>query len=236
LRERRRHLQVVFQNPYASLDPRMTIHDIVAEPLRINGRYNPTRIADLLGLVGLQREVAKRHPSEFSGGQRQRIAIARALALDPEVMILDEAVSALDVSVQAQVVNLLKTLQKRLGLAYLFISHDLSLVHHICDEIAVMYLGRFVEYGTRERLFSAPAHPYTKALLSAVPKPDPARMRSDERIILSGDLPNPVSPPTGCPFRTRCFKATARCANEAPELAPHTAPNHLVACHHAADG
>ena len=234
-RDKRRELQVVFQNPYASLDPRMTIYEIIAEPLRINGRYKPERIAELLSQVGLSREVAKRRPPEFSGGQRQRIAIARALALGPEVMILDEAVSALDVSIQAQVVNLLKSLQKELGLSYLFISHDLSVVSHISDEVAVMYLGRFVEYGTREQVFSAPAHPYTQALLSAIPRPDPARARQDNRIILSADLPNPMSPPSGCRFRTRCFRATARCAEETPELAPRTAANHLTACHHATD-
>jgi peptide/nickel transport system ATP-binding protein len=236
LREQRRHLQVVFQNPYASLDPRMTIHDIIAEPLRINRCYEPKRVAELMGLVGLQREMEKRRAPEFSGGQRQRIAIARALALEPDVMILDEAVSALDVSVQAQVVNLLKSLQNRLGLTYLFISHDLAVIRHISDEIAVMYLGRFVEYATRERLFSAPAHPYTKALLSAVPKPDATRRGQDELIILSGDLPNPISPPSGCPFRTRCFKATDRCAAEMPELSPRTAPDHLTACHYAVEG
>ena len=233
LRERRRHLQVVFQNPYASLDPRMTVHDIVAEPLRIAGRYKAERVAELLNLVGLAPEAAKRRPQAFSGGQRQRIAIARALTLAPEVMILDEAVSALDVSIQAQVVNLLKDLQRRLGLTFLFISHDLSVVRHISDDVAVMYLGRFVEYGTREQIFSAPAHPYTQALLSAVPMPDPEVSRSERRIILSGDLPNPMAPPSGCAFRTRCFKATARCAEETPDLAPRTAPGHVTACHYA---
>jgi oligopeptide/dipeptide ABC transporter ATP-binding protein len=236
LRDKRRELQVVFQNPYASLDPRMTIHEIIAEPLRINGRYAPERITELLSQVGLSHEAAKRRPPEFSGGQRQRIAIARALALGPEVVILDEAVSALDVSIQAQVVNLLKNLQKELGLTYLFISHDLSVVRHISDEVAVMYLGRFVEYGPRERVFSAPAHPYTQALLSAVPKPTSAPARQESRIILVGDLPNPISPPSGCPFRTRCFKATVRCAEESPDLTPRTAPNHLAACHYATDG
>jgi peptide/nickel transport system ATP-binding protein len=236
LRDKRRELQVVFQNPYASLDPRMTIYEIIAEPLRINGRYKPERIRELLRQVGLSQEVAKRRPPEFSGGQRQRIAIARALALGPEVMILDEAVSALDVSIQAQVINLLKSLQKELGLTYLFISHDLSVVRHISDEVAVMYLGRFVEYGTREQVFSAPAHPYTRALLSAVPQPNPARARHESRLILSGDLPNPTSPPSGCPFRTRCFMATSRCAEEVPELAPRTALTHLTACHFATDG
>jgi peptide/nickel transport system ATP-binding protein len=233
LRQKRRELQVVFQNPYASLDPRMTIHDIIAEPLRINDRYSAGLVLELLRQVGLSPEVAKRRPAEFSGGQRQRIAIARALALGPDIVVLDEAVSALDVSIQAQVVNLLKKLQKELGLAFLFISHDLSVVRHISDEVAVMYLGRLVEYGTRDQVFSAPAHPYTQALLSAVPKPDPTRARQTNRIILSGDLPNPMSPPSGCAFRTRCFKATARCAEEEPQLVTHTGPGHLTACHYA---
>ena len=235
LRGKRRELQVVFQDPYASLDPRMTIHEIIAEPLRINGRYKPERIAELLGHVGLSQDVASRHPPEFSGGQRQRVAIARALALGPEVMVLDEAVSALDVSIQAQVVNLLKGIQQKLGLAFLFISHDLSVVRHISDHVAVMYLGRLVEYGTREQVFLAPAHPYTQALLSAIPKPDPGRAGHDARIILSGDLPNPLSPPSGCAFRTRCFKATPRCALETPEFASRTAPGHLSACHYAVE-
>jgi peptide/nickel transport system ATP-binding protein len=234
LRQKRRGLQVVFQNPYASLDQRMTIHDIIAEPLRINDRYSAGRVLELLMQVGLSPEVARRRPPEFSGGQRQRIAIARALALGPDVVVLDEAVSALDVSIQAQVVNLLKKLQKELGLAFLFISHDLSVVRHISDEVAVMYLGRLVEYGTRDQVFSAPAHPYTQALLSAVPKPDPTRTRQTSRIILSGDLPNPMSPPSGCAFRTRCFKATARCAEEVPQLVSRTGPGHLAACHYAA--
>jgi peptide/nickel transport system ATP-binding protein len=236
LRDKRKELQVVFQNPYASLDPRMTVHEIIAEPLRINRQYEPARIAELLSQVGLSPGVAKRRPAEFSGGQRQRIAIARALALGPDVMILDEAVSALDVSIRAQVVNLLKGLQREFGLAYLFISHDLSVVRHISDEVAVMYLGRFVEYGTCEQVFSAPAHPYTQALLSAVPKADRAPTRQDGRIILSGDLPNPAFPPSGCLFRTRCFKATDRCAEETPGLVPRTTPNHLAACHYATAG
>ena len=234
LRQKRRELQVVFQNPYASLDPRMTIHDIIAEPLRINDRYSPARVLELLGYVGLSPEVTKRRPPEFSGGQRQRIAIARALALGPDVIVLDEAVSALDVSIQAQVVNLLKKLQAEFGLAFLFISHDLSVVRHISDDVAVMYLGRLVEYGTREQVFSTPAHPYTQALLSAVPQPDPTQARQGGRIILSGELPNPMAPPSGCAFRTRCFKATARCAEEAPKLLSRTRPEHLVACHHDA--
>ena len=233
LRPKRRELQVVFQDPYASLDPRMTIHDVIAEPLRINGRYDPARIAELLSAVGLSGEVAQRRPSEFSGGQRQRIAIARALALGPDVMILDEAVSALDVSIQAQVINLLKDLQSRLGLSYLFISHDLSVVHHISDDVAVMYLGKLVEFGSRDQVFNAPAHPYTQALLSAIPVPDPDKARSAGRIVLSGDIPNPLSPPSGCAFRTRCFKATEYCAQVEPELTDRTGPGHRSACHYA---
>ena len=180
LRPKRSELQVVFQDPYSSLDPRMTVHEVIAEPLRINGRYDPKRIEELLAAVGLSAEQAQRRPPEFSGGQRQRIAIARALALGPDVMILDEAVSALDVSIQAQVINLLKDLQSKLGLSYLFISHDLSVVHHISDDVAVMYLGKLVEVGSRDQVFRAPAHPYTQALLSAIPAPDPARARARE--------------------------------------------------------
>jgi oligopeptide/dipeptide ABC transporter ATP-binding protein len=226
-------LQVVFQDPYASLDPRMTIHDVIAEPLRINGCYQPARISELLAAVGLSAEVAQRRPPEFSGGQRQRIAIARALALGPDVMILDEAVSALDVSIQAQVINLLKDLQRKLELSYLFISHDLSVVHHISDDVAVMYLGKLVELGSRDQVFSAPAHPYTQALLSAIPVPDPNLARGSKKIVLSGDIPNPLSPPSGCAFRTRCFKATAYCAQVEPELTARTGPGHLSACHYA---
>jgi peptide/nickel transport system ATP-binding protein len=232
LRGKRRQMQVVFQDPYASLDPRMTIHEIIAEPLRINRCYDPKRIVELLHHVGLTEQVANRRPPEFSGGQRQRIAIARALALRPDVMVLDEAVSALDVSIQAQVVNLLKALQQELGLAYLFISHDLSVVRHISDEVAVMYLGKLVEFGSREQVFNAPAHPYTQALLSAIPKPDPEAARAEQRIVLSGDLPNPLSPPSGCPFRTRCFKATDYCAKIEPELIARNGSTHLSACHY----
>ncbi|MBL0934669.1 MAG: ABC transporter ATP-binding protein [Rhizobiaceae bacterium] len=229
LRERRRDLQVVFQDPYSSLDPRMTVHEVIAEPLRIQGKYDAARIDQLLEHVGLTPEAGKRRPPEFSGGQKQRIAIARALALNPDVLILDEAVSALDVSIQAQVINLLKTLQAELGLTYVFISHDLSVVRHISDEVAVMYLGRIVEHGPVRRVFEHPAHPYTQALLSAIPQRGHAGTAT-ERIILTGDLPNPMSPPSGCAFRTRCFRAVDECARVEPELAPRTAPGHLSAC------
>ena len=229
-RAMRRDLQVVFQDPYASLDPRMTIAEIVAEPLRINRMHDPRRVAELLRQVGLDPEAGQRRPSEFSGGQRQRIAIARALALRPDLLILDEAVSALDVSIQAQIVNLLKALQKELGLSYLFVSHDLSVVRHIADRVAVMYLGRIVETGTSAQVFDAPAHPYAQALLSAIPKPSTAQ--SDrKRIILKGDPPDPLKPPSGCVFRTRCFKAEEICARLDPELAPRTGTGHLSACH-----
>ena len=233
LRPKRSELQVVFQDPYASLDPRMTVHEVIAEPLRINRRYDRNRIEELLVAVGLSAEHAQRRPPEFSGGQRQRIAIARALALGPEIMILDEAVSALDVSIQAQVINLLKDLQGKLGLSYLFISHDLSVVHHISDDVAVMYLGKLVEVGSRDQVFHSPAHPYTQALLSAIPAPDPARARAVTRIVLSGDIPNPLAPPSGCAFRTRCFKATDYCAEAEPVLSERTGPGHLSACHFA---
>ncbi len=230
LRERRRDLQVVFQDPYSSLDPRMSVHEVIAEPLRIQGRYAPGRVEELLAHVGLPAQAAQRKPPEFSGGQRQRIAIARALALHPDVLILDEAVSALDVSIQAQIINLLDALQRDLGLAYVFISHDLSVVRHIADEVAVMYLGAIVEQGETDAIFDAPAHPYTQALLSAAPRP---RGAAGERIILTGDLPDPLAPPSGCAFRTRCFRAQARCAGEAPALAPRTGPAHLSSCHFA---
>ncbi|TDD94227.1 ABC transporter ATP-binding protein, partial [Jiangella asiatica] len=234
LRPWRSTTQIVFQDPYASLSPRMTVHDIVAEPLRVQGRYRrggPQRVAELLDLVGLSPEHANRYAHEFSGGQRQRIGIARALALDPALLVLDEPVSALDVSIQAQVVNTLRELQRRLGLAYLFISHDLSVVRHVSHRIAVMYLGVIVETGTRDEIFTAPHHPYTQALLSAVPVPDPRLRGERERITLTGDVPNPADPPSGCRFRTRCWKAQQKCADEVPELIDRLGTGHPSACH-----
>ncbi|MDQ2788323.1 MAG: dipeptide/oligopeptide/nickel ABC transporter ATP-binding protein [Pseudonocardiales bacterium] len=238
----RRELQIVFQDPYAALDPRLPVNEIIAEPLRIHGLYDSSGRADvreLLGLVGLRPEHGNRYPHEFSGGQRQRIGIARALALRPKVLVLDEPVSALDVSIQAGVLNLLADLQAQLGLSYLFVSHDLSVVRHIADRIAVMYLGRIVEIATSDELFSAPAHPYTQALISAIPLPDPRKERARERIILTGDVGNPADPPSGCRFRTRCplfaehlsDPQRHRCTTEIPALIDHT-QTHRSACHH----
>ncbi|MET8139801.1 ABC transporter ATP-binding protein [Sphaerisporangium sp. NPDC005288] len=236
----RRRLQVVFQDPLASLDPRMTVHDIVAEPLVTHGHRDPgPRVRRLLGLVGLDPADAARYPQYFSGGQRQRVAIARALALSPRLVVLDEPVSALDVSVQAGVLNLLSGLGRRLGLSYLFVAHDLAVVRHIADRVAVMYLGRIAEIGRVERVYGSPAHPYTQALLSAVPIPDPDKERRRRRILLEGDLPSPADPPSGCRFRTRCPKfatlagpARARCVEEEPEVRP-VEGDHGAACHHA---
>ena len=231
LRARRRDLQVVFQDPYSSLDPRFTVHEIIAEPLRIHGRYTPDQVDALLQQVGLSPEAGQRRPAQFSGGQRQRIAIARALALRPDVLILDEAVSALDVSIQAQIINLLQALQNELGLTYLFISHDLSVVRHISDDVAVMYLGAIVEMGPVRQVFESPAHPYTAALLSAVPHP--GRQRIEAALLAQGEIPDPLSPPSGCAFRTRCPLAVDLCAERAPELLPRTGGAHLSACHFA---
>ncbi|WP_329255132.1 ATP-binding cassette domain-containing protein [Actinoallomurus sp. NBC_01490] len=234
LRALRREIQIMFQDPHSSLSPRMTVHDIVAEPLRVHGLYRdggPARVRELLDLVGLSAEYENRYAHEFSGGQRQRVGLARALALDPKLLVLDEPVSALDVSIRAQVVNQMRRLQRTLGLAYVFISHDLSIVRHISHRIAVMYLGTIVEIGTRDQVFTAPRHPYTRALLSAIPVPDPELRGERERITLTGDVPDPSDPPSGCRFRTRCWKAQDVCATETPALTGRTGDGHASACH-----
>ena len=235
LNDFRKNAQMVFQDPYSSLDPRMTVSDIIGEPLDVHKLYGnrkerEEKIQHLMDLVGLSSEHASRYAHEFSGGQRQRIGIARSLAVDPKFIVCDEPVSALDVSIQAQVVNMFEDLQKKLGLTYLFIAHDLLVVKHISTRIAVMYLGKLIEIGPSDELYHHPLHPYTISLLSAVPVPDPKIARANERIHLEGDVPSPLHMPSGCPFRTRCPRATAKCAESMPELKEISA-GHSVACH-----
>jgi oligopeptide transport system ATP-binding protein len=233
LRAVRRDLQMVFQDPYASLNPRMTVYSTLAEPLRVHGRCDPSRIpervAELMSLVGLAPRFMRKYPHEFSGGQRQRIAIARALALEPKVIIADEPVSALDVSIQAQILNLLAELGRKMNLSLIFIAHDLSVVKHISDRIAVMYLGKIVELGPAVDVIESPRHPYTRALVSAIPTPNPDIERSRQRIVLAGDPPSPMNPPPGCPFHPRCAYAQEKCRQSVPPLLP-AAPAREAAC------
>ncbi|KAB1905670.1 dipeptide ABC transporter ATP-binding protein [Micromonospora sp. AMSO1212t] len=238
LRRLRRNMQMVMQDPYTSLNPRMTVGDIIGEPFEIHPEVAPKRsrrqrVQELLDVVGLNPEHLNRYPHQFSGGQRQRIGIARALALRPEIIVCDEPVSALDVSIQAQVINLLEQLQDELGLSYIFIAHDLSVVRHISDRVAVMYLGRIVEIGTEEQIYQRATHPYTQALLSAVPVPDPEARDRRTIIRLTGDVPSPAEPPSGCHFRTRCWKAEEVCATQDPLAVPRAADPHPSACHFA---
>ncbi len=234
LRKMRRYMQMIFQDPYASLNPRMTVGDIIGEPLEVHniakGKEKKERVQELLQIVGLNPYFVNRYPHEFSGGQRQRIGVARALAVNPDFIVCDEPISALDVSIQAQIINLLEELQAQFHLTYLFIAHDLSVVRHISDRVAVMYLGKIVELTDRDSLYKNPLHPYTKALLSAVPIPDPIVEEKRERIILTGDVPSPVNPPSGCRFHTRCPIAIERCKHEDPEFRD-VGNLHFVACH-----
>ena len=236
MRALRKRMQIIFQDPFSSLNPRKPVSQIVGEPLLVHGmrnrRQREERVLELLEVVGLRQEHMRRYPHQFSGGQRQRIGVARALALNPDLIICDEAVSALDVSIQAQVINLLEELQAEFGLTYLFISHDLSVVEHVSDRVAVMYLGKLAELADSRALYQAPLHPYTQALLSASPVPDPTMAR--KRVILKGDVPSPINPPPGCRFHTRCLYAEPRCREEIPELIAHG--RSLVACHGVAEG
>ena len=239
IQEFRKKATMVFQDPYSSLNPRMTVSDIIGEPLDVHKMYSSKaereeRILELMGRVGLNSEHASRYAHEFSGGQRQRIGIARALALKPQFIVCDEPVSALDVSIQAQVINMFDELQEQMGLTYLFIAHDILVVRHISDRIAVMYLGKMVELADAKEIYEHPLHPYTKSLMSAVPQPDPKVARANKRIVLTGDIPSPLNAPSGCPFRTRCPHATEACAASMPEF-KEVAPGHFAACHRIAE-